>query len=164
MKHQATVKSRSADPAPPVLAELDTPPTAVLRLNRPDRRNAVSLELYEQLVQALEAIDADERFRVVVITGEGRASRVGADLKSHGEGDLDPKIRRRYVKTGQAAYRLLQELRVPVVAAVNGHAIGAGLTRTCLIKSLCEARSRSAAALAVPSPSNLSRCVVGISG
>jgi enoyl-CoA hydratase len=127
MKHQATAKSRSAEPAPPVLAELDTPPTAVLRLNRPDRLNAVSLELYEQLVQALEAIDADERFRVVVITGEGRAFCVGADLKSHGEGDPDPEIRLRYVETGQAVYRLLQELRVPVVAAVNGHAIGAGL-------------------------------------
>jgi enoyl-CoA hydratase len=116
-----------AESPPPLLTELGTPPIAVLRLNRPDRLNAVSLGLYEQLREALEAINADERFRAVVITGAGRAFCVGADLKTHGEDDPGTEQRRRYVETGQAAYRLLQELRVPVVAAVNGHAIGAGL-------------------------------------
>ncbi len=113
--------------ASPLLTEWDAPPVAVLRLNRPDRLNAVSLELYEQLSKALEVIDADERYRAAVITGQGRAFCAGADLQARGESDPDPETRRRYVEIGQAAYRRLQLLRVPIVAAVNGHAIGAGL-------------------------------------
>lgn len=127
LNHHRVAARALAEPPPPLLAELDSPPTAILRLNRPDRLNAVSLELYERLGEALETIDTDERFRVAVITGTGRAFCVGADLKAHGEDDPGPEQRRRYVETGQSAYRRLQELRIPVVAAVNGHAIGAGL-------------------------------------
>ncbi len=102
-------------------------PIATLTLNRPERMNAVSLPLYRALEAALQSLAADDAVRAAVITGAGRAFCVGADLKAHGEADLTPDERRTYVETGQRVYRLIQTLPKPVVAAVNGHAIGAGL-------------------------------------
>lgn len=104
--------------------------TLVLELNRPERLNAVSLPLYEALIEALDSASAEAiavPYRAVVITGAGRAFCVGADLKAHGEGRPDQDVRRRYVDTAQAANRAIQRCRLPVIAAVNGHAIGAGL-------------------------------------
>lgn len=99
----------------------------VLTLNRPDRLNAVSEELYEALLDALARAEADRGVRAVVITGAERAFCVGADLKSHGEGDLADEERRHYVDLGQRAAKAIMGSRLPVIAAINGHAIGAGL-------------------------------------
>ncbi len=100
---------------------------ALLRLNRPERLNAVSLPLYEAMETALVSIRDDSTVRAVVLTGTGRAFCAGADLKAHGSGNLTPEARRTYVQTGQRVYRELQNLPKPIVAAVNGHAVGAGL-------------------------------------
>ncbi|HET9985587.1 MAG TPA: enoyl-CoA hydratase/isomerase family protein [Longimicrobiales bacterium] len=105
-------------------------PVAILTLNRPDRLNAVSQPLYEALLEALGRIAGDRAVRAVVLTGAGRAFCVGADLKAHGAGDPTPAERRAYVRAGQRAYRAMQRLEKPIVAAVNGHAIGAGLELT----------------------------------
>lgn len=101
--------------------------TLLLRLNRPDRLNAVSPELYAGLVDAVAEADTDDGVRAIVITGTGRAFCVGADLKSHAEDGREEDARKRYVDLAQSANRALQRTRAPVVAAVNGHAIGAGL-------------------------------------
>lgn len=101
--------------------------TLLLRLNRPDRLNAVSPELYAGLVDAIAEADADDGVRAIVVTGSGRAFCVGADLKSHAEDGPAAESRQRYVDLAQNANRALQNARAPVVAAVNGHAIGAGL-------------------------------------
>jgi enoyl-CoA hydratase len=98
-----------------------------ITLNRPDRLNAVSRPLYEALIAALEAAAADPGVRCVVLTGEGRAFSAGADLKAHAEGPPDEVERGRYIDAAQRANALLQSMSTPVVAAVNGHAIGAGL-------------------------------------
>jgi len=65
--------------------------------------------------------------RCVVITGAGRAFCVGADLKAHGEGPPTGAERRRYTAAAQEANRRIQLGSRPVVAAVNGHAVGGGL-------------------------------------
>lgn len=101
--------------------------TLLLRLNRPDRLNAVSPDLYAGLVDALAEADADDGIRAIVITGTGRAFCVGADLKSHAESSREADAREQYVDLAQSANRALQRARSPVVAAVNGHAVGAGL-------------------------------------
>lgn len=114
-------------PDPVVLRERVDDDIVVFRLNRPHRLNAVSLPLYQDLLAALGEIDDDPSVRAVMITGEGRGFCVGADLKAHGSGEPTPKERLEYVSTGQNVYRRLQHLSKPTVAAVNGHAIGAGI-------------------------------------
>ncbi|MCR9243676.1 MAG: enoyl-CoA hydratase/isomerase family protein [bacterium] len=99
----------------------------VLTLNRPDRLNAVSEELYERLLAALAGAAADSALRAVVITGAERAFCVGADLKTHGEDARADDARRAYVELGQRAANAIVSSRLPVIAAINGHAIGAGL-------------------------------------
>ncbi len=100
---------------------------ATLRLNRPDRLNAVSHAVYSALTESLETMAEDAEVRAIIVTGTGRAFCAGADLVAHGEDDPGPEVRRAYVEAGQRANRLLQTIRKPVVAAVNGHAIGAGI-------------------------------------
>lgn len=113
--------------------------TAILTLSRPDRLNAVSGPLYEALLGEVRRLGHDPDVRAVVITGEGRAFSVGADLKAHGshttatDGGGTPggpgavEWQRRYVRLGQLANLAIQRCPKPVVAAVNGHAIGGGL-------------------------------------
>lgn len=104
-----------------------SPPLAKLTLNRPHRLNAVSRGMYGDLDGAFDRIAEDRGVRAVVLTGAGRAFCVGADLKSHGEGEMDDEQRRAYAALGQRVCQRIQECTRPVVAAVNGHAIGAGL-------------------------------------
>ncbi|MCG6988049.1 MAG: enoyl-CoA hydratase/isomerase family protein [Gemmatimonadetes bacterium] len=99
----------------------------VLTMNRPERLNAVSPLLYRALVDALRDAREDREVRAVVLTGAGRAFSAGADLKAHASDPLGEAERREYVALAQEANELLQALPRPVVAAVNGHAIGGGL-------------------------------------
>lgn len=99
----------------------------VLTLNRPERLNAVSLPMYAALLAELAAVEEDREVRCVVLTGAGRAFCVGADLKAHGEGPPTGEERRRYVHTAQRVNHRIQTGPKPVIAAVNGHAIGGGL-------------------------------------
>ena len=110
----------------PVLASRDGA-LLTLTLNRPHRLNAVSLPLYDRLVAELERAEADRAVRCVVLTGCGRAFCAGADLKAHRDRPQSPEERRRYIELAQRANHLVQTIGTPVVAAVNGHAIGAGL-------------------------------------
>ena len=98
---------------------------AEIRLNRPQRLNAVTQQLYDELNDALTRAEADPDTRVVLITGEGRAFCVGADLKAHkvGRTAFD---RRQYLKGEQDACHRLLHMKTPVIAAVNGYALGAG--------------------------------------
>lgn len=98
---------------------------AEIRLNRPHRLNAVTQQLYDELNAALAAAEADRSARVVLLTGEGRAFCVGADLKEHKAG-RSAFARRQYLQGEQAVCKRLLQLKLPVVAAVNGYALGAG--------------------------------------
>ncbi|MCA8947880.1 MAG: enoyl-CoA hydratase/isomerase family protein [Planctomycetes bacterium] len=101
--------------------------TLVLTLNRPERLNAVSEEVYGELLAAVARAEAEPEVRALVLTGAGRAFCVGADLKAHGEDARAEAARRHYVELGQDAAKTLLGSRLPVIAAINGHAIGAGL-------------------------------------
>jgi len=94
---------------------------AEIRLNRPHRLNAVT----QQLNDALSTAEADRDVRVVLLTGEGRAFCVGADLKEHkaGRSAFD---RRQYLQGEQTVCKRLMTLKQPVIAAVQGYALGAG--------------------------------------
>ena len=114
---------------PPSLLTSHNATTRVLTLtlNRPERLNAVSFPMYEAIVKAVRAADGDDTVRAIVVTGQGRAFCVGADLEAHAGGEPTRGDRRRYVKMAQRANRALQRCTRPVIAAVNGHAIGAGM-------------------------------------
>ncbi|MFD0359993.1 enoyl-CoA hydratase/isomerase family protein [Nocardia sp. GCM10030253] len=100
--------------------------TATLVLHRPERLNAVSEELYRTLIDELVAADSDPDIRCVVLTGAGRAFCVGADLKAHKSGTRTPTEQADYIDLGQRACEQIQTMDTPVVAAVNGYALGAG--------------------------------------
>jgi enoyl-CoA hydratase len=98
---------------------------AEIRFNRPHRLNAVTAQLYEELNDALSAAESAPEVRTVLLTGEGRAFCVGADLKEHkaGRSAFD---RRQYLMGEQIVCKRILQLKRPVVAAVNGYALGAG--------------------------------------
>lgn len=101
-----------------------------LELNRPERRNALTVELVRDLADAVAAAGEDPEIRVVVLTGAGTAFCSGGDLtalsavaRDGGAGAVTDVIYRQF----QRLVRLLRDVPVPVVAAVNGPAVGAGL-------------------------------------
>jgi enoyl-CoA hydratase len=99
---------------------------AEIRLNRPERLNAVTEELYGEFKQLLASIENDKTIRVVCITGEGRAFCVGADMKEHAASNRTSFQRRQYLEGEQQLCLAIQKMSKPVVAAVNGYALGAG--------------------------------------
>jgi len=116
-----------------------------LTLNQPDRRNPISdLPMIEALVAALVEADADIAVRCVILTGAGSAFSSGGDIKKMVPGgglrDALPAHTRRNYRSGiQRLPLLFQALEVPIVAAVNGPAIGAGCDLACM----CDVRVAS---------------------
>lgn len=102
-----------------------TDDVARLTLSRPERLNAVTEPLYEGTRAAL-ARARDDDARVVVLAGEGRAFCVGADMKAHDGADRTAAEKRDYVQVAQDTCRGVQTHPAPVVAKVQGYAIGAG--------------------------------------
>ncbi len=120
------LSAQSGEGAAPVLVERRGA-VLLLTLNRPHRLNAVSLPLYRALLGALDDLERDDSLRAAVLAGAGRAFCVGADLKAHAGGDPARAERRAYIRAAQRANARIQTCAKPVIAAVNGHAIGGGL-------------------------------------
>jgi 2-(1,2-epoxy-1,2-dihydrophenyl)acetyl-CoA isomerase len=98
-----------------------------LTLDRPEIRNALTVELRHQLADALEAADADPAVRVMVVTGAGGHFCAGADLNAL-DRDWTPAEAAEYASgAAQRVFRALRGLRTPAVAKVEGAAAGAGM-------------------------------------
>jgi len=116
------------------LVELSSPEPGVrvITLNRPQRRNALTVDLVTELHAALSVVEEDLACRVVILTGAGPAFCVGLDLYGYGDDEREQQqgpIRgalTRQVEIARLAQRLVR-LRQPVIAAVNGAAAGGGL-------------------------------------
>ena len=97
---------------------------SVLTMNRPDKMNALSPEVLADLRRAIEAVDAREETRVAILTGAGRAFVAGADIAAMVEMSFEEALD--FAEMGHAILDLIEALRVPVIAAVNGFALGGG--------------------------------------
>ena len=103
-------------------------PVAILTLDRPDQLNAFSGAMGRSLTAALRAADADDAVRVVVLTGAGRAFCAGADF-SGGSGVFGAPTKDTFSSDPLDDFHPW-DVRKPVIAAINGHAVGLGLTMT----------------------------------
>ncbi|SNY95923.1 enoyl-CoA hydratase/isomerase family protein [Halomonas sp. hl-4] len=97
-----------------------------VRLNRPERLNAVVEALYQDLLHVLAIAQQTREVRAVVLTGEGRAFCVGADMKAHGGAARTLYQRREYLQLANDVADAIAQLSKPVIAALNGYALGAG--------------------------------------
>jgi 2-(1,2-epoxy-1,2-dihydrophenyl)acetyl-CoA isomerase len=122
----------TSDATPPAvlsLADERSPSVAVVTLNRPERRNALSVEVKDALVEALEKVGSDPGVRAVVLAGSGKSFCVGQDLGEHAAAlsadaaTAFDTVERHY----NPIVRALATMPKPVVAAINGGAVGAGL-------------------------------------
>lgn len=104
---------------------------ATVKLNRPEKRNAMSFALLQELIAAAEKIKKDRAVRCVILTGEAQVFSAGIDLS-----DLNNPKNRLYaawelIKPGQSlfqkAFLIWQDLPVPVIAAIEGFCFGAGM-------------------------------------
>jgi len=108
-----------------------------ITLNRPDRLNAFTQTMMSELIEAFDAADADDDVRAVIVTGEGRGFCAGADLGGGGEtfdwrargngGEGGANIPRD--GGGRVSLRIFESTK-PVIAAINGPAVGVGVTMT----------------------------------
>ncbi len=105
-----------------VATERPRPHVAVVRIDRPASRNALDMNVRRQLAEAFRGLSADDEVRAVVVTGTGKAFAAGADLRDMAEASaVEIMARRTHLLWGAIA-----DCQKPVIAAVNGFALGGG--------------------------------------
>jgi enoyl-CoA hydratase len=107
-------------------------PVRVIRLNRPEQLNATNHGLHQGLAELFPQIDADDEARAVVLTGNGRAFSAGGDFAYLDELSKDADRRRETLVHGKQIVTGMVRCRVPIVAAVNGPAVGLGCSLVAL--------------------------------
>ncbi len=101
-------------------------PVALITIYRPDKLNALDLEMLAALDDACAEIEGNHAARAAVITGEGKAFSTGGDVKAWSS-LLPHEFGFDWVRVGHRVFNHMAELRVPLVAALSGHALGGGL-------------------------------------
>lgn len=109
---------------------------ALIRINRPQALNALNTKLLGEFDTVLDAVEASDA-AVVILTGEGKAFVAGADIVEMK--DLDAEAARAFGALGARIFRRLELFRLPVIAAVNGYALGGG----CELAMACDIRIAS---------------------
>jgi enoyl-CoA hydratase/carnithine racemase len=112
----------SVSPEPLVLLERPAPGVALLRLNRPKARNALNMALREELAGHFRRLDECADTRVIILTGNDTVFAAGADL-----GELvDASVMEVYLRRAERHWQAISGCSKPVIAAVNGFALGGG--------------------------------------
>ncbi len=107
------------------------PPIAVVQLDRPEVLNALNEELMDELVGALEALDADDTIRCVVVTGSDRAFAAGADIR---QAFVEATPVTMLADDLTTRWEAIRRIRKPIVAAVSGYCLGGG----CELAMVCD--------------------------
>jgi 3-hydroxypropionyl-coenzyme A dehydratase len=111
---------------------------AILRINRPEALNAMNVDVISELSKMLDILAADDSIKAVVITGAGeRSFCAGADISYMV--NIDPMQAERYATSAQDVINRIDRLEKPVIAAVNGFALGGG----CELAMACDIRIAS---------------------
>ncbi len=110
---------------------------AVVTINRPQAMNALNMDVLSELYDAFNAIENDEAVRAVIVTGEGRAFVAGADIAQMNK--LNALEGRQMMINGHQVMNKIEALSKPVIAAVNGFALGGG----CELAMACDIRIAS---------------------
>ena len=114
-----------------LIVEAPSPGVTLIRLNRPEALNALNSQLLTELCAALDAAEADDDVRCVVLTGSERAFAAGADIKEMS----DKSYAQMFASTFfAAAGQRVERFRKPIIAAVSGYALGGG----CELAMLCD--------------------------
>lgn len=116
---------------------------ARITLNRPDKLNSFNVQMHEQLRDALNAVETDTSVRVLVLTGAGRGFCAGQDLGDRGVGTGEVELGASIEKYYAPLVRRLRMLPLPVIAAVNGVAAGAGANLAFACDLVIAAKSAS---------------------
>jgi enoyl-CoA hydratase/carnithine racemase len=118
-----------------VTRDEDAPGICLLTLNRPEAMNSYNMALHTAMVEAIKTADADPSIRVIVITGAGRAFCAGADISGgFGSAGVDavPEMHEGVMRDAGGILNLaIFECDTPIIAAVNGAAVGIGATMLC---------------------------------
>lgn len=109
----------------------------IVKINRPDVYNAVNVEAILELEQAMKDLNDDKSVYVIIITGEGKAFVSGSDISRLKT--MDAIAAREYSQTGQRVLSYIENMEKPVIAAVNGFALGSG----CELAMACDIRIAS---------------------
>ena len=117
---------------PTVLVDKERPHITVIRMNRPERLNAMSIELCVELKDALEGVGRDNDCWVVILTGAGRSFCSGLDLRDDSmipniDGLTIPRIGPRAMRIYSDLIPAMRHIPQPIIAAINGPAYGGGL-------------------------------------
>lgn len=101
---------------------------ATITFNRPDRRNAISYEMWRGLVGIMDELECDDTVRCVVFRGAGgEAFSAGADIKDFDEHRYDSASAARYAKAFESALDRIEKMRCPTISAIQGFCVGGGL-------------------------------------
>jgi enoyl-CoA hydratase len=109
-------------------------PVRIVRLNRPDNLNGTNRPMHQSLARVWDLLSADTDARAVVVTGTGSAFSAGGDFDYMQENIDDEAMRAQTISEGRSIIRGMVQCPLPVIAAVNGPAVGLG----CSIAVLCD--------------------------
>ena len=109
----------------------------IVKINRPDVLNAVNVETIRELEDAVKKFGKDDKIAVIVVTGEGKSFVSGSDISRLAK--MDSLAAREYSQTGQRVLSFIENVEKPVIAAVNGYALGSG----CELAMACDLRVAS---------------------
>src|ERR671937_2973651 len=111
---------------------------AILKINRPEALNAMNVDVISELSKMIDILAADDSVKVVIVTGAGeRSFCAGADISYMV--NIDPMQAEKYATSAQAVINKIEKLDKPVIAAVNGFALGGG----CELAMACDIRIAS---------------------
>jgi enoyl-CoA hydratase len=99
---------------------------AIMTVSRPEKLNALDLDMLKALADAADEVEANADVRAAILTGEGKGFSAGGDIKAWG-GMQPQEFGHAWVRHGHRVFERLATLRVPLIAALNGHALGGGL-------------------------------------